>query len=314
MPYKRLDEHDVDMFYVLNPDPTLFADASSHDFPPSNPLKPGLPILVFVHSGASSVACWNKQLSDPRFANNFNLFAMDCRFNGHTKGGERKQHTLEDSADCVTALLDEMAFSAYGVYGETVHGAVIAAWIAIKRPQKVISLLLASPGWGAEDPQVLAGLSTIQDALFINKKGQGGDDSGRFPAEALTDVCAYLIGAMPRLAPQREEMSVRFEQRYGAGHSDHDARWLFEAVYQRKPIPQELMDTVRCPVLILRGAEDKLVSPEEACDEWRRAFTNAKGGAAVHAIASAPSLISLSDPGIANRVILQFFQRSMTAK
>ncbi|GAA5920027.1 hypothetical protein JCM1841_000386 [Sporobolomyces salmonicolor] len=218
-----------------------------------------------------------------------------------------------DSADCVTALLDELDLSAYGVYGEAVHGAVFAAWIAIKRPQKVISLLLASPGWLVEDPQVLAGLSTIQDALFINKKGHGGDGSGRLPAEALTDVCGYFIGTMPRLAAQRRSMSVRFEQRYGAGHIDHDARWLFEAVYQRKPIPQELMDTVRCPVLILRGAEDALVSPEEACEEWRQAFTNVEDGASVHAIASAPSLISLSDPGITDRIILQLFQRVTAA-
>ncbi|GAA5966965.1 hypothetical protein JCM21900_005260 [Sporobolomyces salmonicolor] len=316
MPYKRLDEHDVDMFYVLNPDPVRFANASHDNLPPSmsNPLKPGLPVLVFVHAAASSVACWNKQLSDPRFANHFNLFAMDCRFNGLTRGGERKQHTLEDSANCVTALLDEMDFPAYGVYGEGVHGAVIAAWIAIKRPQKMTGLLLASPGWREEAPQVRAGLAGVQKALLINKKGHGGDDTGTFTREGNADICAYFIGDMPRMAPQREEMAVRFEQRYGAGHSAHDSRWLFEAVYQRKPIAQELMDTVRCPVLILRGADDNMVSPEAACEEWQRSFTRAPGGVSIHAVASAPPLISLSDPGIANRIILQFFQRSFESK
>jgi hypothetical protein len=30
---------------------------------------------------------------------------MDCRFAGWTRGGERKSHTLENSAECVLALL-----------------------------------------------------------------------------------------------------------------------------------------------------------------------------------------------------------------
>ncbi|GAA5954875.1 hypothetical protein JCM21900_004973 [Sporobolomyces salmonicolor] len=206
MPYERLDEYDVDMFYVLNPSPTLFAAASPDNLPPSNALKPDLPILVFVHSGASSVACWKKQLSDPRFANNFNLFAMDYR------------------------------------------------WIAIKRPQKVISLLRASPGWLVAYPHVLAALSTLQDALFINTKGHGVDDSGSFPAEALTDAPSRL-----RFNPLLKSLEI-------------DYRFL----------------------------------PELS--------TKVEGGAAVHAIASAPSLIPRSDPGITDRIILQFFQRVMAAK
>lgn len=43
-----------------------------------------------------------------------------------------------------------MDFPSYSIYGEGVHGSVIATWIAIKRPEKVSSLLLASPGFMSE--------------------------------------------------------------------------------------------------------------------------------------------------------------------
>ena len=43
-----------------------------------------------------------------------------------------------------------MDFASYSIYGEGVHGSVIATWIAIKRPDKVSSLLIASPGFMSE--------------------------------------------------------------------------------------------------------------------------------------------------------------------
>jgi len=53
MPFKRVEYRDLDMFYVLNPDPGSFARATHDNLPPSNALKPGLPVLVFIHAGAS---------------------------------------------------------------------------------------------------------------------------------------------------------------------------------------------------------------------------------------------------------------------
>lgn len=40
-------------------------------------------------------------------------------------------------------------------------------------------------------------------------------------------------------------------------------------------------------------------------------FTGVKGEVPIHAITSAPGLLSLSDSNILNRIILQFVQRSL---
>ncbi|GAA5927201.1 alpha/beta fold hydrolase [Sporobolomyces koalae] len=309
MPFKQIDYRELSMFYLLNPDPRDFVDASHDNLPQSRPLKEGLPILVLIHAAGASIFSWYRQMSDPRLAQNFNIFAVDCRFHGLTTGGERKTHTLENSAECVIATLDEMNFESYHVFGDQVHGSVIATWIAIKRADKIKSLLLSSPGWLRECPEVRDALLTVSQALFVNKPGRGGDDSGTLPSEPLDDIVAYFISGLDRLADARQELKLRFQQRYGTGKPLHDSRWLFQSVIERTAIPPDLMARISCPVLILRGSEDNMVSPERATEEWRRALINAKGGANCHVIAGAPSLISLSDPNIVNRIVMRFLLR-----
>ncbi|GAA6010068.1 hypothetical protein JCM11491_005852 [Sporobolomyces phaffii] len=311
MPFKRVEHRDLNMFYCLNPDPREMIHASHDNLPTSKPLKEGLPILVLIHAAGGTVVSWQRQMSDPRLANGFNIFAVDCRFHGFTTGGERKAHTLENSAECVIATLDEMDFDSYSVFGDQVHGSVIATWIAIKRADKVKGLLLSSPGWREESPDVRTALQSVSDALLLNKPGRGGDDSGTLPSDPLDDIVAYFIGGLGRLADAREELRLRFQERYGTGRPLHDLNWLFQAVIERKAIPQAEMDQVVCPVLILRGSEDTMVSPERATEDWRRAFVNARGGANCHVIAGAPSLISLSDPNIVNRIVMRFLNRAV---
>lgn len=86
-------------------------------------------------------------------------------------------------------------------------------WIAVKSPERVKSLTLASPGYREEEPQVRAALEGIQEVLLINKKGRGGDDSGTVPEEPLAEICAYFVGGLPRLAEERERMGVFFQGR-----------------------------------------------------------------------------------------------------
>lgn len=114
-------------------------------------------------------------------------------------------------------------------------------------------------------------LREVETALLVNKDGRG-DKSGTLPPEALDDICAYFIGGHERLAAHREAMKERLQERYGSGvgASSHDIGWLFRAVYDRKPVPQELTATITCPVLILRGADDRVVCPVEACEQWAR--------------------------------------------
>ncbi|GAA5832584.1 hypothetical protein JCM3766R1_004252 [Sporobolomyces carnicolor] len=308
MPFHRLKSHDIELFHCLNPDPKDFTTASVPDDLPSRPFKPELPTIVLVHASSSSVLEWVRQFTDPRLYGRFNLFAMDCALCGWTKvSSAAGAISLEASADFVVELLDEMAFPDYHLLGEAVHGCNIASWIASKRPERVKSLTLASPGFRVEDPEVCASLEEIRKVLLVNKPGNGGDDSGTLPEEPLAEICAYFIGALPRLKSARQAMSDRFQKRYGTNHPLYEVDTAYDLVTERKAIPDGALAFAR-PVMILRGGDDNIVSPERACEEWTRAFANAQVSS--HVIAPAPSLLSLSDANVVNRIVSSFCLRS----
>ncbi|BGP47354.1 hypothetical protein JCM10450v2_003206 [Rhodotorula kratochvilovae] len=294
MPFTKLADVELDLFWVLNPDPAELERATADTLPTSHPLKPGLPILVFIHAAGGSVLNWTRQFSDPRLQRQYNLFAIDCPMHGFSRSTEREEHTLEDSADCVVRVLDELQFPEYSIYGEGPHGVNIAAWIAAKRVDRVQSLVLATPG----APGVKASLQEIEEAMFVNKNG-GGDGTGSFPQDALSEILIYCVGSSERMGALREQMGKYFEERYGAGKPAYEFRFLFTFVYNRKPIPAADLARVSCPVLFLRGGADPIICPEDACEEWTKT------------VADAPNVLSLAEAGIVNRLLAQFLERAL---
>ncbi|GAA5994380.1 alpha/beta fold hydrolase [Rhodotorula paludigena] len=312
MPYTSIPEHKLDLFWVLNPDAEKFASASREDgdLPSSQPLKPELPVLVLIHPAGGRVQGWANQLGDPRFSQHYNLLAIDCPMHGLSRSTERDKHTLEDSADCVLRVLDELDLQQYSLWGEGPHGVNIAAWIAVKRDEKVQSLILATPGWRKEEPSVKASLIELEEGMFVNKNGQGTGD-GSFPRDLLEEILIYCVGSDQRMASARQEMGDYFEGRYGAGKPAYEFRFLFTFVYNREPIPQAKLDKVTCPVLLLRGGADPVVCPPSAVEEWQRAFPNARGGASIHTISPAPNIISMCEGNIVNRIASRFLSEAL---
>ncbi|GAA5918466.1 hypothetical protein JCM6882_005143 [Rhodosporidiobolus microsporus] len=308
MPHFSIPSYSLELFWVLNPDPAQLVPTAKPESLHTRPLNPALPLLVFLHAAGSNVLGWTRQMNDSRLAGRFNFLLVDCPFHGFSRADPRPKHTLEDSANCVVELLDHLDVPPFVLYGEGVHGVNVASWTAIKRKEKVLGLLLASPGWRSEEPSVQQSLKDVETAMFVNKNGNG-DGTGTLPEQAMEDITCYCIGGSQRMAQQRKEMAAYFQERYGTGKPDFEMRFLFTFVWDRKPIPDDQLASLTCPVLILRGGDDNIVCPEEAVEEWRTAFANAKGGASTHVISSAPAIMSLTDGNIVSRVMGQFFSK-----
>ncbi|GAA5959328.1 hypothetical protein JCM10213_008102 [Rhodosporidiobolus nylandii] len=303
MPFFPVPEYKLELFWALNPRPDQLVPTATPPSLSSHPVDPDLPVLVLCHAAGSNVLGWAGILRDARLSSKYNILLVDAPFHGFSTADERTEHTLEDSANCI----DHLQLQRFAVYGEGVHGASTAVWLTIKRPEKITGLLIASPGWRDEEASVKTSLVEVEQAIALNKPGEGGDDSGSLPAEAVEDILCYCIGSSKRMAEQRRKMGEYFEARYGAGKPAFELRLLFHFVYNRRPIPAEDLARVTCPVLILRGRDDKIVTPVSACEEWQRAFTSAKGGANLVAVSSAPAIISLAEGGILSRLMAQFF-------
>ncbi|GAA6041889.1 hypothetical protein JCM8097_004533 [Rhodosporidiobolus ruineniae] len=309
MPFLPVSAQRLELFYVLNPDPAQLTPTATAATLSSRPLKPDLPVIILLHAAGNSALSWTRQLQDPRLVQRFNILLVDLPCHGFTITQERTEHTLEDSAECVVALLDELNLPGYCLYGEGVHGAHIATWTAAKRPEKLQGLLLASPGWVVEENSVRQSLLDVETAMFPDKAGET-DLSGPLAEEALADITAYCVGGSKRMAAQRQALAEYFQRRWKPAW---EFRFLFSFVYDRTAIPPEAFEKVTCPVLVLRGGDDGIVSPGEACEEWARSFTKAKGGAALQTVASAPANISLCEGNILSRIQAQFFSSCTAA-
>lgn len=71
-----------------------------------------------MSAAGSNVTAWRAQIGDQRLTSHFNVMAMDTRFNGWTRGGPRTEHTLENSAECVIALLVSSAMCSFAWNGD----------------------------------------------------------------------------------------------------------------------------------------------------------------------------------------------------
>ncbi|ORY91587.1 Alpha/Beta hydrolase protein [Leucosporidium creatinivorum] len=250
--------------------------------------------IVFFHAGTSSSSSFRAQMEDPRLNAHYNLLFMDARFHGGTEGANRDSHKLEDSAECLIAALDTLGVPSYTIFAEGIQGCPCAVHCYLMRPQNVRGLILASPGWMTEDPEVKNSLRQMLGLICANKDGKG-DGTGTIDTEVLRLVVEYFIGHAPRLDERREAAQVAVQQRYGTGHNSHDISHIILSGADRTPPSPAQLASITCPILILSGTDDKVVSPLAAAEEWKRALKGAKGGATIASITGAPHLMSLSD-------------------
>jgi pimeloyl-ACP methyl ester carboxylesterase len=50
-------------------------------------------------------------------------------------------------------------------------------------------------------------------------------------------------------------------------------RWILLSGADREPPSAAELASIRCPVLILSGSEDNVISPLSAAEEWKASFT-----------------------------------------
>ncbi|GAA6031644.1 hypothetical protein JCM8097_006563 [Rhodosporidiobolus ruineniae] len=316
-----------DVFYVINPlepatHPALPASVDPAVQDPDvrcAPYEPDKPTLVFLHAGCRGVAVFNAQLLDPRLRSKYNVVAFTRQYHGRTRfsGDKKKPHTLDDAAKASIAFLDifctRFGIKQYAVFAEGIQGCHVGTLLAIQRSNQVLSLILSSPGHlQIPGTPVEAGLIAMLDLLCQNKDGRG-DGTGTIPEAALDENAVYCFSAVDgfKAADRKKAHNEAFQRRYGTGHSSVDLKHLFLAEAHRVAISASERAKVTCPVLILHGTRDTLVSPLAAAKEWQSGFVNAKGGAELKCISDGPHLLSFVDDNVVNRIILGFLSHTV---
>lgn len=95
------------------------------------------PVILFLHFGSGNKEIWNGVL--PYFENAFRVIAPDLRGHGKSSKPEKGYH-IEDIAEDITLLLEELDLEKYYIVGSSL-GAEVGTVLAAETPNKVKAIV-----------------------------------------------------------------------------------------------------------------------------------------------------------------------------
>jgi pimeloyl-ACP methyl ester carboxylesterase len=241
------------------------------------------PPLVLLHPFPFARSIWADLVE--LLAGRYRVIAVDARGCGETPLGPTG-YAIADLADDVAALLDHLEVPRAAVLGMSMGGYTALA-CAIRHPRQVAALVLADTRAGA-DP---APMRAARDGAIARIRAAGSGP--------------YLDGSMARLlSPSAPATLVAFLR---ARAEDRAASLVagIEALRDRPDRTGEL-DAIRCPTLVLRGADDQVTPAQDM-----REMAGAIAGATFIELPGAGHLAHLEAPRPFERALTPFLAANL---
>ena len=204
------------------------------------------PPLVLIAGTGFPGATWDAELVAPLAAHH-TVLTFDLRGTGDTPVGDEPLSTRLFAGDAV-ALMDALDLPAAHVLGHSMGGR-IAQWIALDRPDRVRTLILAAtgPGQFRADHPVTRGIP-VRHAKELVEHGYEGYMRRHIAATFFTPEFA-------RSHPDRVERLVRLFW----DHRPDLASYLRHIVARQEHQTAERLAEIHAPTLILIGERDTVV-------------------------------------------------------
>jgi pimeloyl-ACP methyl ester carboxylesterase len=196
-------------------------------------LREGKPPLVLLHGGGDTIQTSFGRIL-PELARSRHVIAFERQGYGHTADILDRPFSFEQFADDTVALLDYLQIAGADLFGFS-NGGTIALHVAIRHPERVRKLVLASAFFshGAAEPAFWGG----------------------FAAATPDAMPAILRDAYLEVAPRPENFESFFYKGVNLMRTFRD-------------IPEETMRAIGAPALIACGDSD-VMRPEHAVEEYR---------------------------------------------
>ncbi len=225
--------------------------------------RPGGVPVVLVHGLSGSAGNWTDLMGE--LGDEFECHAVDLPGHGRSAPPPDGRYTLDAHVAAVVAYIEEHVRRApVHLFGNSLGGAV-ATRLASERPELVRTLSLMSPALPLYRRQRLGEPALALMVLpGINKlvAGQMSKASGEARAQRLINLC---YARPENIDPQRRrEIVAEMERRrvlpWAPASLEGSLRGLVRSYADpgRRNIWRQAA-RVRCPVLLVHGAEDKLV-------------------------------------------------------
>jgi 3-oxoadipate enol-lactonase len=244
----------------------------------------GIPLLL-VHAFPLNRSMWELQNND--MTDIARVIAPDLRGFGaseHPKGA----YSMEIMADDCHALLESAAGGQPAVICGLSMGGYVAMTYYRKYPDKVRGLVLAGTRAGADPPEGKANRDKAAEQVL--EQGIG----------------ALVADMLPKmLAPKTYATDPELVTRVESIMMDASVNGVVGALMAMKDRPDssELLTHVQVPTLILHGADDQLISPEEA-GKMHAAIKDSR----LIILADAGHLCNLEQPGLFNEALREFLE------
>jgi pimeloyl-ACP methyl ester carboxylesterase len=246
----------------------------------------GEPLLLIMGLGASTLS-WSEQI--PTFSREFRVIAFDSRGAGRSDK-PAVRYTIALFADDTAGLMDALGVDSAHVYGQSMGG-FIAQEVALRHPQRVRTLVLASTSCGghhavAASPENLAGIG-MMNVLTPREAAEKG-----LPLLYSDEFIASHHDALIERSLRESELRTP---------PDAFARQVQAAI--RHNTFDRLPD-IRCPTLVITGSNDKVVPEDNS-----RILAERIPGAELAVLPGAGHGYLVEKAAESNAIVLEFLRR-----
>jgi len=222
-------------------------------------------VFVLVHGLGGSVLSWGSVGS--RLSRHGRVVALDLAGFGRTPRAGRRSRVSDQRA-----LLDRLLREVVGEDAQVVlcgnsMGGAISMLEAALEPRRVEGLVLSNSVfpwvWGAYPaPVVMAGFGMYQlprVGEWMSRQRLRGLDPGRAVRVGLGIIAADVSTIDPALVDAHVEQLTRQRDDADAGPAFLESARSLMALGRRPAAARWILDSIRCPVLVIHGREDRLV-------------------------------------------------------
>jgi pimeloyl-ACP methyl ester carboxylesterase len=231
------------------------------------------PAVVLIHGAGGNHLYWPFNL---RRLPGYRVYAPDLP--GHGKSGSAGEQSIEAYAGALLDWLQAVELEQAVLIGHSM-GSAIALWLALEKPERVTGLgLLGSSARLIVNPALIAGasqadsfLQTVETVIHWS-----------FSAEAPADLTRLAARRMAEVPP-------------GVLYADFLACNAFDMTAR--------LDEIRCPTLVVCGAQDKMTPPGQA------QFLAAKIPASrLEVVPNAGHMVMLEQPFVVAEILTAFLR------
>jgi esterase len=208
----------------------------------------GEPPMLLLHGGAQTAHSWDEVAPD--FARDHHVLALDQRGHGDTDWAPDGKYRRDDFVTDIRAFLDDRDWSAPIIVALSLGGLNAMAFAA-RHPDRITGLVVVdvAPTISSAGGQAIAAQLGVREFASFEEAVERAH--GFNPRRSLENIRTRLHHSLRQTAEGR--WTYKFDTRIGSGGLESDFERLWDAVRD-----------IRCPTLLVRGAQSAILARETA--------------------------------------------------